>query len=99
MHTNKSHIIKHITKRVSLLPLYLCELLPNQKIVVHELGHCLKLHHPFGTENKIPDEDFQRQSTGNGNTENIMDYDKTRMHTFWLWQWIIINNNIKYYNR
>jgi hypothetical protein len=52
------------------------------KTAAHELGHCLKLHHPFGTENKIPDEGFQRQSIGNGNTENIMDYDKTRMHTF-----------------
>jgi hypothetical protein len=67
------------------------------KTIAHELGHCLKLHHPFGTENKIPNEHFQRQSTQSGNTENIMDYDKTRMHTFWLWQWIIINEKNKYY--
>ncbi|MDR2126366.1 MAG: fibronectin type III domain-containing protein, partial [Prevotellaceae bacterium] len=69
------------------------------QIITHELGHCLKLHHPFGTENKINDEGFQRQSIQSGSTENIMDYDKTRMHTLWLWQWIIMNNNIKYYNR
>jgi hypothetical protein len=71
----------------------------NAQTIAHELGHCLKLHHPFGTENKMLDEGFQRQSTQFGNTENIMDYDRTRMHTFWLWQWIIMNNNIKYYNR
>ena len=70
------------------------------KIFAHELGHCFKLHHPFGTlpqDNKSPEEDFQRNSMSIGSTENIMDYDKNRMYTFWLWQWIIINNNIKYY--
>jgi hypothetical protein len=74
----------------------------DEKTIVHELGHCLKLHHPFGslpTDNKNTDEGFQRVSTSVSNTENIMDYDKTRMHTFWLWQWIIINNKIKYYSR
>ncbi|GHV38831.1 hypothetical protein FACS1894179_02820 [Bacteroidia bacterium] len=70
------------------------------KKIGHELGHCLKLHHPFGTENKIPEELYQRQSANINSTENVMDYDHhIRMHTFWLWQWIIMNNNIKYYER
>jgi hypothetical protein len=73
------------------------------KAISHELGHCLKLHHPFGKltdippDNKSTHEGIQRESVNENDTENIMDYDKTRMHTFWLWQWIIINDKIKYY--
>ena len=73
------------------------------KLIGHELGHCLKLHHPFGklsdSDNKVSDEGHQRESMSQNSTENVMDYDMNRMNTFWLWQWIIMNNNIKYYQK
>jgi hypothetical protein len=75
MRTNKSHIIKHISKRVSLLPLYLCELLPNQKIVAHELGRWMGLPHTFETSNEIP---FIINASKGGTNHNFMDYNIRR---------------------
>jgi hypothetical protein len=83
MQTNKSHIIKHINKRVSLLPLYLCELLLNQKIVVHELGHgAFALQHPF--------HEFAGFPQGGKDVFNIMNYGNKR-NKFRKYQWEIID--------
>lgn len=72
------------------------------KTITHEIGHCLKLHHPFGvapTDIKTSDEGHQRNSSGEGATNNVMDYPPSTMVEFWLWQWIIINDKIRYYDQ
>jgi hypothetical protein len=90
MHTTKSHTIKYISKRVSLLPLYLCELLPNQKIVVHELGRWIGLPHTFENNNTIP----VINSNQGGTNYNFMDYQDGFKSRKYQWDWIINNDKI-----
>jgi hypothetical protein len=47
--------------------------------VAHELGHCLKLDHPFKPQYNIP----------KGYTNNYMDY-AVKTNMFWQWQWDIL---------
>jgi len=80
-------------------------LIPNNsytpQILAHELGHTLRLWHPFSTDQagKVRDEEFYRHA-GRGNTKNIMDYGiPNNLHTFWLWQWVRLNNSIRHYQQ